>query len=275
MEFERICEIGAYSVDYLAGDSDDLVIVFASVGHDPRRRPAPEFVGTAIGRGAGGAGRGSTGRGVTEQGATGQGATGQGSAGGNRRRALFIADDQRSWANARGFEAALCAALAEVDRRRPLGRVLAMGLSMGGFAALVAASLVPVDVVLAFSPQWSVLPAHMPAERRWAEWTAALSVAAVPEPPRWPVAPLAPLRVDARIYLFHGLIDDLDQARGFPLDPSVDQLIFAEQSHSSLVAHLKARGCLAGLVEAALAGDRRRLLRIAGSAGGRRRRAAL
>jgi hypothetical protein len=148
-----------------------------------------------------------------------------------------------------------------------------MGLSMGGFAALVAASLLPVDVVLAFSPQWSVLPAHMPAERRWAQWTAALSAA--PQPPPWPVAPLTPLLVDARIYLFHGLVDDFDQARGFPLHPAVDQLIFPAQSHSSMVAHLKAHGCLAGLVAAAFAGDRRRLLRIAGSAGGHRRRATL
>ena len=42
-----------------------------------------------------------------------------------------------------------------------------MGLSMGGFCALVAARIVPVDVVLAFGPQWSVVPGIVPGEERW------------------------------------------------------------------------------------------------------------
>ena len=69
----------------------------------------------------------------------------------------------------------------------------------------------------------------------------------------------------------HGLADDAAQAMAFPMRKGVDHLLFAGLAHSELAPHLKARGGLQGLVEAALAGDRRRLLRIASGAGGLRR----
>ena len=237
----------------------DLVIAFASVGHDPARGPSPEFVATALGRGL--------------------------PAGAVPRRALFVMDDSRSWGNAPEFAPALRAALADEAARAPLGRVATIGQSMGGYAALVAAQVLPVDAVLAFGPQSGVGLAGVPGETRWADWTARL-----PERLAWPRAPMpelgarqgpapdhaaaavpAPRGVagaPGRVWLFHGATDDLAQARAFAPSPRCDHLIFAAQGHSDLVPHLKARGCLGGLVAAALVGDRRRLLRIAASAGG-------
>lgn len=251
-----------------AAAGGDLVIAFASVGHDPARGPSPEFVATALGRG--------------------------GPAGAVPRRALFVIDDSRSWGNAPEFAPALCVALAAEAARAPLGRVAAIGQSMGGYAALVAAQIVPVDAVLAFGPQSGVGPGGLPGETRWADWTARL-----PGRLDWPRAPLPGLEAGqgwaaqgwagqgpapdhaaapgprgvagapGRVWLFHGAADDLAQARAFPAATArCDHLIFAAQGHSDLVPHLKARGCLGGLVAAALAGDRRRLLRIAASAGG-------
>ena len=72
-------------------------------------------------------------------------------------------------------------------------------------------------------------------------------------------------------WVFHGAKDDMAHAERFPAKPGLDHLIFPDLGHSDLVPHLKERGALAGLLEAALQEDRRRLLRIAASAGGRRR----
>lgn len=212
-------------IDYADAPGADLVIAFSSIGHDPARPPSPEFVGTATGRG------------------------------GRPRRALFLRDAARSWGNHPDFAPALAEALAAVTARAPVGRIAAIGLSMGGYAALVAARILPVDVVLAFGPQFALTP----PDPRWSHWMAAL-------PPL--IHPVAPLPPPGRAVLLHGGQDDLATARRFPTGAGIDHLVFPHESHASLVPHLKARGCLSGLLDAALDGDRRRLLRIAISAGG-------
>ena len=140
-------------------------------------------------------------------------------------------------------------------------QVLLIGQSMGAFAALVAASLIPADAVIAIGPQFSVDPAVMP-EERWSLWTRRIAAF------RFPAAPLPE---GPRITLMHGMADDLPQALAFPQRKGVDHILFPGLTHSALAPHLKSRGCLPGLVAAALAGDRRRLLRITAGAGGLRR----
>lgn len=230
MQFERVWDRAPFAVDYLDGVGGDLVISFSSVGHDADRPPAPEFVATATGKGLG-----------------------------PPRRALFVMDANRSWANDPGFAAAIKCAVAHVSARAPVQRIATIGLSMGGFSALVAAQVLPVQVVLAFGPQRSVAPGNVMGEDRWSRWTAALPEII------WQVAPLP---AAGRAFLFHGAKDDLPQALAFPPQMGTDQLIFPTLGHGDLLAHLKARGVLGGLLTAALADDRRRLLRIAGSAGG-------
>lgn len=227
-DLRRLWDRAPYRIEFLDGGSEDLVIALSSVGHDPSRPPSPEFVRTVGGR-----------------------------------RALFVMDASRSWASDPGFESALRAAFAAVSAAAPVRRVVALGLSMGGFSALAAAQIIPVDVVLAFGPQYSIMPRVVPGEDRWSEWTARLTAC------RWPTAPL-PAR--GWTCLFHGGRDDLPQALRFPVQAGVDQLIFPDLGHSDLMGHLKAKGVSAGLLEAALAGDRRRLLRISGSAGGVQRK---
>lgn len=101
-----------------AGDGGDvLVLVLASIGGDPDRIPAPEFLRIAA---AGG------------------------------RRALFVADGARSWGTGTGFADMLRRALAAVG---PAQRIVALGSSMGAVAALRAAAVLPVDAVLALGAQ--------------------------------------------------------------------------------------------------------------------------
>lgn len=225
MTLIRVWDRAPYSVDYAPGQGEDLVICFSSIGHDATRAPSPEFFGAAT---AGG------------------------------RPALFVMDESRSWANDPGFAPAILGALAAVA---PARRILTLGLSMGGFCALVAAEVVPVTAVLAFGPQFTIDPARLP-DARWQDWTARITFL------RYPTAPLAR---GPQITLMHGLADDAAQALAFPEQANLDHLLFPGLGHSDLLPHLKARGCLPGLVSAALSGDRRRLIRIATGAGGQRR----
>ena len=223
-DFETLVDIQPWRIEHLPSPAPDLVIACASVGHDATRAPSPEFVRTAT---AGG------------------------------RPGLFVIDVARSWATAPGFGEALRVAVDAMRARQEIARILTIGSSMGGFAALRAAEELPVDAVLAISPQYR--PAA-PGETRWRPWTDAL-----------PTDLTAPLPEGPWIVLMHGIADDAAQAMAFPERKGVDHLLFAGIAHSGLAAHLKAKGGPGGMIEAALAGDRRRLLRIASGAGGRRR----
>lgn len=224
LAFEPLASQAPWTILHLPGTAADLVISFASIGHDAARAPSPEFVRAAT---AGG------------------------------RPALFVQDATRSWASAPGFAKALSAAIATIRARQPITRILAIGTSMGAFMALCAAEALPLTAVLAISPQY--LPAA-PWEPRWREWTALL-----------PADLTAPLPRSPRVTLLHGLLDDARQAALFPVQSNVDHLFFADQDHSTLGRHLKAKGLYLGLIAASLDGDRRRLLRLLHGAGARRR----
>ena len=173
------------------------------------------------------------------------------------RSALFVTDAARSFGHAPGLVQVLADAMARLSA--PRGRVLGMGLSMGAVAALWAACDVPMDAVLAIGPQSRL---DDPSDSRWRDWVAAIPGPVLPTP-----------LPDVPVTMLHGLADDRAQAMGFVMRPGVDHLLFPGITHSDLAPHLRARGCLAGLVDAVLMGDRRRLIRIATGAGALRRRA--
>ena len=222
--FETLAARPPYHIQGVAGGSQDLVIAFASVGHDPTRPPSPEFVRAATAR---------------------------------DRPALFVMDEARSWATAEGFDAALAQAVETIRSRQKITRILAIGSSMGAFAALRAAQTLPVPAVLAISPQY-----HPAAkwETRWREWTRTL-----------PETLTAPLPQGPYLCLMHGMQDDAHQSNLFPPQKGCHHILFADQSHATLAPHLKMRGLVEGLIDATLEKDRRRLLRILQGAGGQKR----
>jgi pimeloyl-ACP methyl ester carboxylesterase len=219
--FETLVTRPPFHIQGIAGGSEDLVIAFASIGHDPSRAPSPEFVRSATAR---------------------------------DRSALFVMDEARSWATAEGFADTLRDAL---EARQKISRILAIGSSMGAFAALRAAQTLPLTAVLAISPQYQPAATWEP---RWREWTQKL-----------PETLTAPLPQGPYLCLMHGLQDDAAQATLFPPQKGCDHVMFADQTHATLAPHLKARGLVEGLIDAALSQDRRRLLRILQGAGGKRR----
>lgn len=171
------------------------------------------------------------------------------------RRALFITDANRSWGLDPGFASAVQAGVAAAG---PAARCLAIGSSMGAVCALRAALLAPITAILALGPQSTL------NDPRWQAWTTHLGTLAPPAfaPDIWHV-------------LFHGLADDSKQAQGFPEAAKVDHILYPGIHHSDLGPHLKSKGALTGLIDAALACDRRRLLRITASTGGVQRRKSM
>ncbi|WP_406870755.1 hypothetical protein ABEB22_02420 [Thioclava sp. 'Guangxiensis'] len=232
LSLTRLYDTSAFAVDHHQGDGDALVLSFSSIGHDATRLPSPEFVASAIGHRQGG-----------------------------NRRALFFMDAARSWGNTPLFPEIVRRAYAHACAQRPVRQLIALGLSMGAYQALIAAQILPVDTVLAFGPQYSL---ELAANRReWQPWVARI------DQPLWPIAPLP--AAPCQTFLVHALRDDLDHAQSFRPARGVDHILFDDLDHSSLLPHLKRRGCLDGVIDAAVAQDRRRMLRILQSAGGRRR----
>lgn len=225
LAFRRVASDGPLTVDALDGDAATLVIAFASIGHDTTRPPSPEFVRSATG---------------------------------HSRPALFVMDASRSWGHTAGFAEVLGQGVDAIRQRQPVTRIVTLGQSMGAYCALRAATVLPVDAVLAFGPQSRL---DDPDDPRWRDWTSRIehpSPASEPPPPTWCV-------------LMHGMADDRAHALRFTPRKGTDHLLFADQSHSSLCPHLKAQGVMSGLVDALAQGDRRRLIRLATGAGGTRR----
>lgn len=215
---QPVLRLGPIAIDAAPGGSGVLVIACSSVGHDPARLPEPEFRRIATAQ---------------------------------DRPALFLRDASRSWATAPEFAPALLQAVADLRARQPITRIVTLGLSMGGFAALAAADLLGAQAALAIGPQACT------RDPRWAGWTS-------PLPPR-----PCPLPQGCWISLCHGLRDDAATAARFAPRRGIDHFLFAGLGHSDLGPHLKTKG-LQGMVDAICAGDRRRLIRLASAAGGQR-----
>lgn len=133
-----------FAAGLVGGTGDCLVIAFSSIGHDPTRMPAPEFMRMATGQG---------------------------------RPALFFRDQSRSWASKAGWAEALQHAVSEAKAGHDIRRVVTLGTSMGAVSALRAAEILPVDAVLALGPQHDLA-----REPRWAEWTQSLTIPPTPLP---------------------------------------------------------------------------------------------
>lgn len=80
---------------------------------------------------------------------------------------IFIFDKKRSWGNAIDLDR-VTAVTAPLRKGRT---VISIGLSMGGFLAILASSLVGAQRCISFAPQFSMHPNIAPFERRWRRYT--------------------------------------------------------------------------------------------------------
>ena len=99
------------------------------------------------------------------------------SRGGGGETRLFVIDKKRSWGNEIDWDTLE----AQVDRLVPGAKITTLGNSMGGFLALLAAPKLGADHAIAFAPQWSIDPAIVPTEKRWASYRKQISEIRYPD----------------------------------------------------------------------------------------------
>lgn len=209
------------NVQFLPGAGKRLVICMSGVGRSRSRMPPREFTGSASSGGA--------------------------------NHVLFFSDGSRSWMNGPG----IAERIADYARRycefHGVEEVVAMGNSMGGFAACVLAELIPVNTVISFSPQYSMHPDVVPEERRWNYWRDRIA--------HWPWPDVGGLdRGETRYYVFHG--DHPAEAQHwlrFPSGQRIHHYIFRGQAHN-VAALLRKRQILGQVVDLAIE-DRPKKLR--------------
>lgn len=158
---------------------------------------------------------------------------------GGARHALFVTDMKSTWCNAPDYFERVAEAVHGYVSENGIKRVVLMGLSMGGFAALGASRDCPADVVIALAPQYSVSREIIPGERRF---------------PR--MVEQVPIRIplindmiskNAAHFVFHGIEDeDIAHMRGFAAVPEICQVVFPLLPHP-LVTYLDTKSLVAFL----------------------------
>jgi len=166
--------------------------------------------------------------------------------------ALYFFDKLRSWFNGEGIVERFSEVAGREIETGGYGRTIAVGNSMGGFGAVLMSSVVPLDVAIAISPQYSVDRRILPHERRWRSHIDAIETFRFPD--------LGPhFNATTRYYVLHGHKgEDWRHIRRFPAAPNMRHMVFRGSGHN-IAAHLKARDLLRPMMRAMMDADESRL----------------
>ena len=216
-------------LSYLPGRSDRLVISFSGVGQDDDSVPEVEAARLSGWQG--------------------------------ENHVLFVSDASRSWMNHPGILEKTIAAVEKLTTEIQPARVVGIGNSMGGSAAMIYAAHARLDAVLAIAPQYSVKPDVMPGEQRWIRFAERLI--------QWPhpVVPDLSGR-DTQVILLHGSVSpEMRHAKRFAQAANVHHYIFKDFAHG-MAFRLKRKGQLEPITAPLIAGDIPTACRAAEAAGG-------
>lgn len=216
-------------LSYLPGREDRLVISFSGIGQTEDEVPAVEVARLAGWQG--------------------------------ENHALFVSDASRSWMNYPGLVENLVRSVEKLVAEIKPSRIVALGNSMGGTAALIFASLFKVDAVLAIVPQFSVNPAIMPRETRWAEYASRITDWRFPQVPD-----LAGMTTDVMI-LYGSVTREMMHAKRFSRGPNIRTYIYKDFAHG-MAQRLKRKNQLEPITAPLIAGDLAEACRAAEAAGG-------
>ncbi len=215
-------------LSFTPGRSKRLVVSLAGVGNNRRQMPPAEFARTAHWNG--------------------------------ENNVLYVSDLSRSWLNGPGMAQFVADAVKAVAAEIDADAICAVGNSMGGTSALILASLMHIDHVVAITPQFSAKPGVVPEETRWMYFRERVA--------DWPFPEVPDLRhTDSEITILHGgSPDELAHALRFPADAGYWHYIFPNQGHL-LARNLHQEDLLAPIVTLSLLGRTlraRRAVRLAG-----------
>lgn len=220
MKIEALREEKALAIGYVPGRSKRLVVSMSGVGRRRNRMPPYEFVASA--------------------------------SNGGENHTLLVADRTRSWMNRKMVSEAIVEHIEMLKAEHDIRSVVALGNSMGGFMALVLPQLTRVDQVIAFSPQYSMHPEHVPEEKRWQFWRDRF--------PRYAHETVGRLdKANGKVFVFHG--DSDEEAihwRRFPGRRSLQHFILRGMGHD-MARDLQRRGLLKRVIRNAIAGRPRRV----------------
>lgn len=232
LKFQSLYDEHPLRIEAAKGSSRRLMISFTSVGQQRNKWPPKEFIGIA-----------------SQQG---------------KNHVMCITDISRCWMNSDGMDRKIVTTISDYILDNGITQLMTMGVSMGAYNALLLGRMMPVQRVIAFSPQYSVHPDVVPAEKRW--WYFRKQIT------KWPHREMNKLPTDpAKVFIFHGDTEDekLHWER-YPGADNVRHYIFTGADHK-FVERLKDGEVLRKITVAAINDKPGRMGKVVGRAGGMKR----
>lgn len=229
LELTPIATDDRFRFAFYQGQSDRLVLSCSGVGTKRGQMPPFEFMKAASGNGA--------------------------------HSVLFVSDVTRSWLTAPGLLAEIVEHMETLIGKLRPKTVVAMGNSMGGFMSLFLSRVLPIDVTIAFTPQFSVDKSIVPEETRWHFFRDQIA--------EFTVSKVQDLPQDVgQHFVFHGgEYGEYIHWSRFPQQDNLRHYIFAEHDHN-IAKILKDRDLLEPIIEACASNRPRRVLELTRLAGG-------
>lgn len=229
MELTAIKSDERFRFAFYRGQSDRLVLSCSGVGTKRNEMPPFEFMKAASDNGA--------------------------------HSVLFVSDMTRSWLSTPGLLPEIVEHMETLIAKLRPRTVVAMGNSMGGFMSLCLSRVLPIDVTIAFAPQFSVDKEIVPEEKRWRHFRDQIV--------KFTAVKIHNLPLDTgQHYVFHGgdLGEYIHWSR-FPKQENLRHYIFPEYDHN-IAKTLKDRDLLQPIIEACATNRPRQVRELAKSAGG-------
>jgi len=215
-DIRTLLETDYVRVSLMKGGDRALFISMTGIGHLIAGMPEEEFIGTTWDGGA--------------------------------NSCVFVSDLKRTWYNDRRVLDEAVKILRSIVEAINPRTVVAIGNSMGGFGAIVLSSLLRIDTVIGFVPQYSIDPAIVPEEKRWTGYRSRIAEIVYKEAATHFVP-------QTEYYLFHGSDKvDAHQSRRFPRAQNIHGYVIANAQHN-LAAMLKSNGHLRDVIDFCIARD--------------------
>jgi len=156
---------------------------------------------------------------------------------------LFITDKTRSWGNALNF-----GRISQILRPYTGNKkIYSIGNSMGSFLSIIASGHLPIRKSISFAPQFSINPAEIPDETRWAKYTGRIINHSVTNIGDY-------ISCTTKYYVFSGGDGpDRRHANLFPIGNNIFHYLFPRLGHD-IAQKLKEQGHLSTIIHNCFAG---------------------
>ncbi|OIQ38979.1 MAG: hypothetical protein BM560_17235 [Roseobacter sp. MedPE-SWde] len=221
LKSRSLCDEAGADIRALSGREDAGIVVFTSYNANAAKRGLLEFAASASNQGA--------------------------------RHCIFVTDRRQGWFQGSDFSSAVLRTISDYVARYRLKRLMAVGVSMGGYGAISYAAQIGADSALAFAPQYCPHPDRFPEDTRWAEARARIREFSRPSLHE-------SMRSKTQYTLLHGRwsAEDSLHWQAFPQGSNIDHFLADRKSHD-VIDPLREAGVLYPIVDAAWGKDRTKM----------------